>query len=134
MTLTTEEMNSNAMFVFMKYHLDNGGTVSNYNTFSTNYSFTIPNGDYTNDLVIDTWELSSTQPIVADLKSTYSLSDLEDVEHIWEDIQWLQKQQPAVTTYDRVELTSYAVEGNLLYDKNDNKLYVMTDGSWVSLT
>jgi hypothetical protein len=134
MTLTTEELNSNAMFVFMKYHLDNGGTIPDYNTFITNYNYTIPNGDFTQDLVIDWWGLSTTEPTTTSLKSTYSLSDLTTVEHFYEDVQWIKQQSPAVVTTDRTNLTAYAPDGALVYDKNDNKLYIMDGGSWVALT
>lgn len=122
------------MFVFMKYHLDNGGTIPNYELFRTNYTYIIPNNDFTQDLVIDWWGLSTTEPSTASLKSTYSLSDLSTVEHLWGDIQWIKHQAPAVVTYDRTDLTAYAPEGALVYDKNDNKLYILLSGAWTALT
>lgn len=132
MVLTNQEFIENAMYVFMKYHQDEGYTIDNYLTFQQNYDYNI---DVNQDVTISRWDLESTEPNISTLKSTYSLSDLDTIEHIYEDILYLQKSKyTALTTYDRLELTDYAQEGHILYDKNDSKLYIFTDNAWVALT
>lgn len=131
MVLTDQELIENAMYVFMKHHQDEGYMIENYLTFSLQYDYLVQS----NSVSITRWDLLSPEPDMTDLKSTYSVSDLVDVKHIYEDVLYLQNSKhTALTTTDRLELTDYAQEGSLVYDKNDSKLYIFTSGAWVVLT
>lgn len=130
MVLTDQELIDNAKYVFLKYHQDEGYIIQNYLTFQLNYEYLVSNGE----LTITRWDLDSAEPTTTYLKTTYSVSDLDAIKHICEDVLYLQNSKyTALTTTDRLELTDYALEGCLVYDKNDSTLYIFTDGNWISV-
>jgi len=63
------------------------------------------------------------------LKTTYSVSDFATVAHYLEDIQALQIQTVLFTT-DRVFLTDYATQGNMVYNPSTNELYIFDGTAW----
>lgn len=127
MVLTNIELWQNATSCFAKYHLDNGGTITDYETCGSMVQYTI---DASSQLMtITTWSYSTTQPAVASLKSTYSVSDFATINHYFEDIDAL-KNPGVLSTDDRVFLTDYATQGDMVYDTTVSKLYFFNGTIW----
>jgi hypothetical protein len=129
MVLTNEELWANAVPCFATYHLDNGGVITNYEDCGNMVKYDYV--DYPDDLKmkITEWDYSTTEPTVDYLKTTYSVSDFATVAHYLEDIQALQIQTVLFTT-DRVFLTDYATQGNMVYNPSTNELYIFDGTAW----
>lgn len=127
MVLTNYELWTNATACFAKYHLDNGGTITNYNTCQFMVEYTINEIDY--EMTITKWDYSTTQPSVAFLKTTYSVSDLATINHYFEDINAI-RFGGVLFTNDRIFLTDYALKGTMIYDTIDDKMYIFNGTIW----
>ena len=127
MVLTNYELWANSIACFAKYHLDNGGTITNYNTCQYMVDYTISEIDQ--EMTITRWDYSTTQPSVATLQSTYSVSDLATINHYFEDISAL-RLGGILFTNDRTFLTDYATRGSMIYDTTNDYLYVFNGTIW----
>ena len=131
MVLTNLELWQNATSCFAKYHLDNGGTITDYRTCASLVEYTINPSD--REMTITWWGYSTTEPTTSDLKTTYSVSDFATLDHQFEDI--IAVETPGIlTTDDRVFLTDYASQGQLIFDSTDLKLYVFNGTIWKEIS
>jgi hypothetical protein len=136
MPLTDQELIDNFNAVVCQYHLDNSGTITNYQTAVQQASLTYTIPDFST-LEIDRWDFSSPEPTIATLKSTYTLTDpdLADMIDVMQDLNELTGKGTGNTSTDhRTRLTPSASVGDRVWDTDLSTLYMFNGTSWIAIT
>lgn len=126
------ELNTNYLFACIKYALDQSDatTVGDYSLFHQKCG--LSTDPVTGNVQIDSWDVGSVpQPSQEDLLAI-DLADLDPIIDLHNDM-IKAKNDGVLVTVDRDAVTPYVSQGKLLYDKNDSKLKIYIDGSWITL-
>jgi uncharacterized membrane protein YdfJ with MMPL/SSD domain len=136
MTLTDQQLIDNFNAVVCQYHLDNSGTITNYQTAIQQASLTYDASDFST-MEIDRWDFSTTEPTIATLKSTYTLTDpdLADMIDVLQDLNELTSKGTLNTSTDHLtKLTPNASVGDRAWDTDLTTLYMFNGTSWIAIT
>jgi hypothetical protein len=128
--MNDSQLQENYFYACLKYAVDNGG-VTDYSTFVPNQCIFISNES--DEISIQTWIHSSTQPTNTDLK-LYQVSDLDEVKDLYFETNFAKENKTFVTsTAHATILQQFCEEGQLYYDTDTSSLKILIGNTWTSI-
>jgi hypothetical protein len=128
--MNDSQLQENYFYACLKYAVDNGG-VTDYSIFVPDQCTLIANES--NEISIQTWTHSSTQPTNTDLK-LYQISDLDEVKDLYLEMILAKEGKIFVTSTAHATLVKpYCQEGHLYYDQDTSSLKILIGNTWTSI-